>query len=93
MNNLFENLQGFVQTNIDLAKIEIQEKIEVTLKKGVSTLIIGLLSFLSFLFILLSIAFLFSKIFDNYFWGFSLVAVILIFITTIIYFIIFKKEK
>lgn len=93
MNNLFENLQGFVQTNIDLAKIEIQDKLELTLKKGVSTLLIALLIFLSTLFILLAIAFLFSKLFGNYFWGFGSVAVILIIITTIIYFTLFRKKE
>ncbi len=93
MKELFENLQGFIQTKIDLLKLEFQEKVEETTKKGLGLLTIGVFGFLSIIFFMLTLAFLISGWLKNYFWGFGIVTLILALISVIIYFSIIKKSK
>jgi pilus assembly protein TadC len=93
MKELFENMQGFIQTNIDLAKLEIQEKIEYATKTAAKYLIIIFLGFFAILFILLSLGYFLGNILGNNFYGFGIIALILILISTIIYFTTFKKPN
>ncbi len=85
MKELLENLQGFIQSNIDLARLEVQEKIESFAKKLLKYAVFGILVFFSILFLLLSIGFLLGNLFNNNFYGFSLLAILLGIAATIIY--------
>lgn len=93
MKELFENMQGFIQTNIDLAKLEIQEKIELATKTAAKYLIIIFLGFFAFLFILMSLAYFLGSILENNFYGFGIVALSLILISAILYFTTFKRPN
>lgn len=93
MKELFENMQGFIQTNIDLAKLEIQEKIEIATKTAAKYLIIIFLGFFAILFILMSLGYFLGNILDNNFYGFGIIALILMLVSAIIYFTTFKKPN
>ncbi len=93
MKELFENMQGFIQTNIDLAKLEIQEKIELATKTAAKYLIIIFLGFFATFFILMSFGYFLGNILENNFYGFGIVALSLILISAIIYFTTFKRPN
>ena len=93
MKELFENMQGFIQTNIDLAKLEIQEKIELATKTAAKYLIIIFLGFFAIFFILMSFGYFLGNILENNFYGFGIVALSLILISAILYFTTFKRPN
>jgi magnesium-transporting ATPase (P-type) len=86
MKELIENLQGYIQSNIDLAKLEVQEKIDQSIQKGARIGLLLLSAILSLVFLLISISILIGSLLENYFFGFGIVTLLLFSITVIIYF-------
>ncbi len=86
MKELLENLQGYIQSNIDLAKLEVQEKIEFYTNKVVKYASLIFFILLSSVFLLTFLGFLISSILNSYVYGFGILALILIIISVVIYF-------
>lgn len=93
MKELLENLQGFIQSIIDLAKLEINEKINFTIKKGIKYGGFILLSSFSILFFLIFIAITISYYSRSYIVGFGVITLFLFIITIAIYFSIVKNNN
>ena len=85
-NGLVDNLYKYVQINIEIAKVEVQEKIEDAIKKIalICVLLITGMIFLTFLFV--TIALFLNKILVSSYLGFVVVTVLLGIIGGITYF-------
>ncbi|QJX46851.1 phage holin family protein [Hymenobacter taeanensis] len=73
-DNMLGNLMGYLDTRIDLVRLETQEKVKhafVGTMHGVAMATIGLLFFL---FLNLFIALLLNDVLDSSYWGFGIVA-------------------
>lgn len=73
-DSLVGNLKGYLDTRLDLVRLEVQEKakhIFVSAAHGITLAFIGLFFFL---FLNLFIAFLLNDALDSPFWGFGIVA-------------------
>ena len=73
-DNIFGNLKGYLDTRIDLVRLEAQEKVKtgfVGTLHGVSMAAIGLMFFV---FLNLFVALLLNDVLDSPYWGFGIVA-------------------
>ncbi|RFP63873.1 phage holin family protein [Hymenobacter lapidiphilus] len=73
-DSLVGNLKGYLDTRLDLVRLEVQEKAKhtfVIVAHGITIAIIGLFFFL---FLNLFLAFLLNDVLDSHFWGFGIVA-------------------
>ena len=93
MKDLLENIQGYVQTNIEIAKLEIQEKIDLAIQKGTKIGGLILMGTLSVVFLLIFISLFISLLLDSYVFGFGITTLILILITAIIFYFFKKKSS
>ncbi|MES2518233.1 MAG: phage holin family protein [Bacteroidota bacterium] len=82
-NGLVDNLYKYVQTNIEIAKVEVQEKIEDTLKKVAIMAILALFASIFFIFLLITLALFLNKILASQYLGFLIITLILGVITAI----------
>ena len=87
-NGLVDNLYKYVQTNIELAKVEVQEKMEDTVKKVAIYAVLALSASLLFIFILITLALFLNQILASNYLGFLLVSVLLAVITAIAFFMV-----
>ncbi len=76
-NGLVENLYKYVQTNIEIAKVEVQEKIEDTVKKVALIAVLAITGMLFLIFVLITLSLFLNKILDSQYLGFLIVAVLL----------------
>ena len=76
-NGLVDNIYKYVQTNIEIAKVEVQEKIEDTIKKVAIIAILVLSGAMLFIFILLTLALFLNQILDSHYLGFLIVSILL----------------
>ena len=73
-DNIFGNLKGYLDTRIDLVRLEAQEKVKagfIGTLHGVSMAAIGLMFFV---FLNLFVALLLNDVLDSTYWGFGVVA-------------------
>ncbi|MBT2556863.1 phage holin family protein [Hymenobacter sp. ISL-91] len=73
-DSLVGNLKGYLDTRLDLVRLEVQEKAKhtfVNVAHGVTMAVIGLFFFL---FLNLFLAFVLNDVLDSHFWGFGIVA-------------------
>ncbi|TGE09265.1 phage holin family protein [Hymenobacter fodinae] len=73
-DNMVSNLMGYLDTRIDLVRLETQEKVKhvfIGTMHGVAMATIGLMFFL---FLNVFIALLLNDVLDSTFWGFGIVA-------------------
>lgn len=92
MKELIENLQGFVETNIELAKLEVQEKITESIKKVIDLAGMFIFGSLFVIFFFIFLALLISSFFKSYVIGFGIITAILL-ITALLFFYFFKQNK
>jgi len=89
IDSLISNLTGFVETRVELLKIEVKEDLAKGLAKAVSYLMIAFVSALFLSFISVAIALLLGQRLGN-FAGFSIVAGVYLVIALILW---FSREK
>lgn len=87
-NGLVDNLYKYVQTNVEIVKVEVQEKIEDAVKKVVLFAILALSVTLLLVFILITFALFLNEILDSNYLGFLIVSALLAVITAIAFFMI-----
>jgi F0F1-type ATP synthase assembly protein I len=87
-NGLVDNLYKYVQTNIEIAKVEVQEKIEDTVKKIALIAILAISGTLFLIFILITIALLLNKVLESQYLGFLIVTLLLGIICGVVYIMI-----
>jgi uncharacterized membrane protein YqjE len=87
-NGLVDNLYKYVQTNIEIAKVEVQEKVEETVKKVAIFAILALSVSLLLVFLLITLALFLNQILESNYLGFLIVSALLAVITAIAFFMI-----
>jgi len=76
-NGLVDNLYEYVQTNIEIAKVEIQEKIEDTIKKVGLIAILTIIGTLFLIFLLITLSSFLNEILESQYLGYLIVTGIL----------------
>lgn len=76
-NGLVDNLYKYVQTNIEITKVEIQEKIEDTIKKVGLIAILTIISTLFLIFLLITLSSFLNEILESQYLGYLIVTGIL----------------
>jgi uncharacterized membrane protein YqjE len=76
-NGLVDNLCKYVQTNIEIAKVEVQEKIEDTVKKVALIAVLAITAMVFLIFLLITLALFLNKILESQYLGFLIVTVLL----------------
>jgi Putative Actinobacterial Holin-X, holin superfamily III len=87
-NGLVDNLYKYVQTNIEIAKVDVQEKIEDTVKKVALVAILAITGSMFFIFLLLTLALFLNKILESQYIGFLIVTILLGILLTIVFFMV-----
>ncbi len=87
-NGLVDNLYKYIQTNIEIAKVDVQEKIEDTVKKVAIFAILALSVTLLLVFLLLTLALFLNQILSSNYLGFLIVSALLTVITAIVFFMV-----
>ena len=87
-NGLVDNLYKYVQTNIEIAKVEVQEKVEETVKKIAIVAILVLFASLLLVFLLITLALFLNQMLESSYLGFLIVSALLAVITAIAFFMI-----
>jgi type IV secretory pathway TrbL component len=85
-NGLVDNIYKYVQTNIEIAKVEVQEKIEDTIKKVAIITILVLSVAMLLIFLLLTLALFLNQILVSGYLGFLIVSILLAVIMAITFF-------
>lgn len=84
-NGLIDNFYKYVQTNIEIAKVEVQEKIEDTVKKVALIAILVITGTLFFIFLLITLASFLNQTLGSQYLGFLIVTGTLGVVCTIVY--------
>jgi uncharacterized membrane protein YqjE len=87
-NGLVDNIYKYVQTNIEIAKVEVQEKIEDTVKKVAIIAILALSVVLLLIFLLITLALFLNQILESHYLGFLIISALLAVITLITFFMV-----
>ncbi|MFD2999771.1 phage holin family protein [Pontibacter toksunensis] len=82
--NLIENLMGYIDTRIDIIKLEIQEKLKAAFVSTLHFALLGIIAFMCFIFLNLFLGLLLNELLDSSFWGFGIVALLYIIILVIL---------
>ena len=89
--NLIENLMGYIDTRIDIIKLEIQEKLKAAFVNTLHFALIGFFALMCFIFLNIFLGLLLNDLLDSYFWGFGIIALIYIIILVILFIGLDKK--
>lgn len=73
-DNLMGNLMGYLDTRIDLVRLEAQEKVKSAFVGTVHGVTLALIGLLFFVFLNLFVALLLNDVLDSPYWGFGIVA-------------------
>ncbi len=73
-DSLVSNLMGYLDTSIDLVRLEIQEKTKQAFVGAAHGLTLAFLGLLFFLFLNLFLALLLNHLLDSSYWGFGIMA-------------------
>ncbi len=72
-DSMIGNLMGYVDTRIDLLKLDLQTKLKSILVSTVHGVLLGLVGLMVLLFLNVFIALLLNDVLDSHFWGFGIV--------------------
>lgn len=72
--NLIENLMGYIDTRIDIIRLEIQEKLKASFVGLLHAVLLGFAAFMSLIFVSIFLGLLLNHLLNSSFWGFGIVA-------------------
>jgi hypothetical protein len=84
-NGLIDNLYKYVHTNIEIAKVEVQEKIEEALRKVALMVVLALAGTMFSIFLFMALALFLNKILESQYLGFLIITFLLGLICMITY--------
>lgn len=84
-NGLIDNLYKYVQTNIEIVKVEVQEKIEDMVKKVALIAVLAITGTLFSIFMLITLGLFLNKILESQYLGFLIVTVLLGIVCGVVY--------
>ncbi|WP_266203690.1 phage holin family protein [Pontibacter kalidii] len=82
--HLMENLMGYVDTRIDIIRLEIQEKLKAALVGTMHGVLLGVIAFMVLIFLNIFLGLLLNHLLDSSFWGFGIVALFYIILLVIL---------
>lgn len=74
--NLIENLMGYIDTRIDIIRLEIQEKLKAALVNTMHAVLLGFVGLMCVIFVSIFLGLLLNHLLDSSFWGFGIVALV-----------------
>ncbi|MCJ8166822.1 phage holin family protein [Pontibacter sp. E15-1] len=75
-HNLIENLMGYMDTRIDIIRLEIQEKLKGAFVSSIHIALLGFAAFMSVIFVSIFLGLVLNHLLDSSFWGFGIVALV-----------------
>jgi uncharacterized membrane protein YqjE len=84
---LIDNIYKYIQTNIEIAKVEIEERIEAVIKKLIIGTILMILVSTFLVFLLLTLALFLNHVFKSSYLGFLTITIILAILSGIVLYI------
>ncbi len=82
--NLIENLMGYIDTRIDIIRLEIQEKLKAALVNTIHAILLGFAALMCIIFVSIFLGLLLNHLLDSSFWGFGIVALIYIILLVVL---------
>ena len=72
--HIIENLMGYIDTRIDIIRLEIQEKLKATFVSAIHGVLLGVIAFMCLIFVNIFLGLLLNHLLDSTFWGFGIIA-------------------
>jgi hypothetical protein len=72
--SIIENLMGYIDTRIDIIRLEIQEKLKASFVGLLHAVLLGFFGFMSLIFVSIFLGLLLNHLLDSSFWGFGIIA-------------------
>ena len=72
-NSMISNLMGYIDTRIDLVKLEIQSKMKSGFISLLHAILLGFAAFMALIFLNIFLGLLLNHLLDSSFWGFGIV--------------------
>jgi len=72
--NLIDNLMGYIDTRIDIIRLEIQEKLKSSFVSLIHAVLLGFAAIMSVIFVSIFLGLLLNHLLDSSFWGFGIIA-------------------
>lgn len=82
--HLMDNLMGYIDTRIDIIRLEIQEKLKATFVSATHAILLGFIAFMVVIFVNIFLGLLLNHLLDSSFWGFGIVALFYIILLVIL---------
>lgn len=82
--NLIENLMGYIDTRIDIIRLEIQEKLKAAIVNTIHAVLLGFAGVMSVIFVSIFLGLLLNHLLDSTFWGFGIVALFYVILLVIL---------
>lgn len=82
--NLIENLMGYIDTRIDIIRLEIQEKLKGAFVSAIHVALLGFAAFMSVIFVSIFLGLLLNELLDSTFWGFGIIALFYVIILVVL---------
>lgn len=86
-NGLIENIYKYVQTHIEIAKLEVEERVQETIKKLIIGAILILAASMLLIFSLLTLALFLNHVFKSDYLGFLLVTILLALVVVYVFYL------
>lgn len=86
-NGLIENIYKYVHTHIEIAKLEVEERVQETFKKLIIGAILLLLATTLLIFSLLTLAFFLNHVFKSNYLGFLSVTILLALVAVYVFYL------
>ncbi|MBJ6117555.1 phage holin family protein [Pontibacter sp. BT310] len=82
--HIIDNLMGYIDTRIDIIRLEIQDKLKVAFVGATHGILLGLVGFMCLIFVNIFLGLLLNHLLDSTFWGFGIIALFYIVLLVIL---------
>ncbi|WP_235941913.1 phage holin family protein [Pontibacter fetidus] len=82
--HIVENLMGYIDTRIDIIRLEIQEKLKASFVGITHGVLLGLVGFMCLIFVNIFLGLLLNHLLDSTFWGFGIIALVYVVLLVIL---------
>ncbi|QNF32590.1 phage holin family protein [Adhaeribacter swui] len=89
--SLISNLMGYIDTRIDLIKLEVQTKLKDGFVGLMRAVVLGFAAFMALIFFNIFIGLLLNDLLDSHFWGFGIVTLFYVILLVIVIMGVDKK--
>lgn len=83
-NNIIENLVGYIDTRIDIIRLEVQQKLKAIFVSTIHAVLLGFAAFMVVIFLSIFLGLLLNHLLDSSFWGFGIVALFYIILLVVL---------